>query len=176
MLLALALFLVIPGLRGKSIQSVAFSPSGEQVAFTYVYNHEDSEMLSLHLLNLQTQEDREIFYSTFPSWDMTSDIQWLGERYLFFLRHCGSSCQGLSLLDTQTREVKNATLTYQSYPTLPASTFFKDWSGREFQMEGFPKKIQSRSNGDINSIIFSLEDKAGREVGKRKIEFLSSFP
>jgi len=118
--------------QGHPIKSIAFSPSKTQMAITYRPDKLTGEVLSLALLNLINGTSREIFHTEFPSWDITSDVQWLGEDYLFFLRHCGSSCQGLSLLNTHSGEVSNATLAYQSFPEESPSTHFNDWFGKEY--------------------------------------------
>lgn len=69
--------------------------------------------LSLMLLDLDGKKVKEILHTTLPSWDVARNPDWLGNDHLVFVRHCGS-CQGLTLLNTQTGEVKNATMSYMS--------------------------------------------------------------
>ena len=123
------------------------------------------------MLNLNNGTSREIFYTEFPSWDVTGNIQWLGQDHLFFLRHCGSSCQGLSLLNTHTGEVSNATLGYQSFLDDPPFTHFNDWFGKEYHWEGLLKEIKSKRNDNKNYLVFVLEDLTGKGVDEKLVEF-----
>lgn len=88
----------------KQLQSLAMSPSQKQVAFSYDPNEteelEKSE-LSLMLLDLNSKKVKAIFHSTFPSWDVAENPDWLGNNHLVFVRHCGTSCQGLTLNSLQ---------------------------------------------------------------------------
>jgi len=156
--------------NSKPLQSVALSPSQNQVAFVSSLDSSTSEALSLSLLNVNNGENREVFYTEFPSWDVKSDVKWFGENYLFFLRHCGTGCQGITLLDIHTGERKNATLSYPSFPDQPASTHFKDWLGKEYQMEGLVKEVNSKTIDSKNYLVFLLEDAAGKKVGEKEIE------
>lgn len=155
----------------KPLQAIIPSPSGRQTAIAYTFDSPAGEGLAVSLLG-HNRKAREIFSTEFPSWDITSDIQWLGENYLLFLRHCGTGCQGLSLLDIHTGEVKNATLSYQSFSDQPLFTHFEDWFGSQFRWEGSLKQIKTGSKGSNNYLVFVLQDESGENVREEKVPFL----
>lgn len=157
----------------KPLQAIIPSPSGRQTAIVYKFDSPTGEGLAVSLLGFDW-ETREIFSTEFPSWDITSDIQWLGENHLLFLRHCGTACQGLSLLDVRTGEVKNASLSYQSFSDQPLFTHFEDWWGTQFQWEGSLKQIKTKSKGNNNHLVFVLQDELGENVREEKVLFPDS--
>jgi len=156
----------------EEIHSLTLSPSKEQVAFTYYPDELGDQGLSLILLDLGDKKTKEIFSTKFPSWDITSGIQWLGEDHLIFLRHCGTSCQGMSLLNIRTGKVKNATISYQSFPDQAPFTHFEDWVGRTYRMEGFANYIKSKQVDNKSYLVFALEDAVGKKLSEEAIEFL----
>lgn len=154
----------------KPLQAIVPSPSGLQTAIAYTFDSPTGEGLTVALVD-HAREIREIFSTEFPSWDITSDIQWLGENHLLFSRHCGSACQGLTLLDVSTGKVKNASLSYQSFPDQPLFTHFEDWGGAQFQWEGSIKQIKTKSKDDDNYLVFVLQDKWGENVREEEVLF-----
>ncbi|MBU0978380.1 MAG: hypothetical protein ABIJ03_04005 [Patescibacteria group bacterium] len=151
----------------KPLQSLELSPSLDKVAFFYRLNNSSSKALSLTLLNLDDGETREIFHTDFPSWDVTSSLHWLGNDHLFFLRHCGTSCQGITLLNIKSGETQQATLSYSSFPDQPAITRYKDWFGQEHTMVGFVREVKSQTKNDRHYLAFILEDNAGNYLEEK---------
>lgn len=158
--------------NNKPLRSLALSPSGALAAFFYSPASQSSDELALVLLERKDNTTREIYHTKFASWDVTSDLHWLGENYLFFLRHCGTSCQGITLLDVGTGETTNATLSYSSYTDQSASTHFEDWFGQEYQMDGFVREVTSQTIDSNRYLVFVLEDEAGKYVGSKSVLFL----
>lgn len=154
----------------KPLQAIIPSPSGRQTAIAYTFESSTGEGFAISLLDLNS-ETREIFSTEFPSWDITSDIQWLGENYLVFLRHCGTACQGLSLLDVYTGEVKNATLSYHTFPDQPLFTHFEDWFGTQFHWNGALKQVKTRFENGNNYLVFVLQDESGENIREEKVLF-----
>jgi len=158
----------------KQLQSLALSPSQQQVAFSYDPNETDEskeDELSLMILDLVNKSTKEIFHTTFPSWDVTSKPQWLGDKYIFFLRHCGTGCQGVTLLNIETGQTKNAVLSYPSFPAQQAVTYFEDWFGQTYQFKDFVQNMHSEMIAGKFYLIFDLMDKKGMESGQKKFLF-----
>ena len=155
----------------KPIRSFKLSPTENKAIFSYHLDDASDEELSLILIDLDTGAQREVFHTTFASWDVTSNPQWLGDKYLFFLRHCGTACQGVTLLNIDTGMTKNAVLSYSSFPEEPETTFFKDWFGKEYWMKGFVREIRSETSDNNPYLIFFLEDGAGKNLGEKRISF-----
>lgn len=159
---------------GHPVRSIAVSPSREYVAISHWSNDQVDENLSLVLFDVTNRTSKEIFNTNFSSWDMTNDPQWLGNQHLFFLRHCGSSCQGLSLLNVHTGEIDNASLSYQSFPDESPFTNFNDWFGNYYHWKGFVKEIGSTDINDKYSLVFVLEDGLGNLISKESVEFVKT--
>jgi len=160
----------------RPLKSLALSPSETQVAFLYPPASQSLDELALVLLEGKNGTTRQIYHTKFASWDVTSDLHWLGENYLFFLRHCGTSCQGITLLDVGTGETRNATLSYSSFTDQPAFTHFKDWLGQEYRMDGFLREVTSQTINSDPHLVFVLEDVAGKYLGSKSIPFISLVP
>lgn len=158
--------------NNKPLRSLALAPSEKQVAFLYPPTNQSSDELALVLLERKDNTTREVYHTKFASWDVTSDLHWLGENYLFFLRHCGTSCQGITLLDVRTGETTNATLSYSSFTGQLASTHFKDWLGQEYQMDGFVREVTSQTIDSNPYLVFVLEDVAGKYAGSKSVLFV----
>jgi len=105
---------------------------------------------------------------------MGGDVHWLGNYHLFFSSHCGTACQGITLLDIRSGKTKNGVLTYPSFPNQPAKTHFKDWFGREFVINGLVKDVSSTTEGNLHYLIFMLEDNAGNFLGEKKFQFVEA--
>ncbi|MDA1317172.1 MAG: hypothetical protein O3B87_04065 [bacterium] len=161
----------------KQLQSLEISPSQKQAAFYYDPNETDElkeHELSLMIFGLTNKSVKEVFHTTHPSWDVRSNLHWLGNNHLFFLRHCGTACQGITLLNIETGETKNAVLSYSSFPDQPEITSFQDWLGREYQMGGLVREVTSQTVDNNHYLVFILEDEAGKSLGEKRILFSDS--
>lgn len=156
---------------GKPLRSMALSPSRKQVAFYYFPSDQSAEELSLILFDIENGTTRQLYYTRDAFWDVTGDLYWLGNKHLFFLRHCGTSCQGITLLDLNTGETSNAVLTYPSFPNQPEKTRFKDWFGHEFDFDGLVRTVYSETEGENDYLIFALEDYNGTILGEERLLF-----
>ncbi|PIY79786.1 MAG: hypothetical protein COY81_00925 [Candidatus Pacebacteria bacterium CG_4_10_14_0_8_um_filter_43_12] len=155
----------------KPLTSFALSPSREQAAFLYRVDNESQEEQALILLGKQADRSKEIYHTKDVFWDITSHIQWLGNDHLFFLRHCGTSCQGVTLLDIRSSETSNATLSYSSFSDQPPMTYFKDWFGQEYKMGGLLDKLLSRTDNNQHYLVFVLKDIEGNYLEEKEILF-----
>ncbi len=152
----------------KPLQHFALSPSRQQVIFSYEPSDQE---LTIMLSNLDSDAAQEIFYTINPSWDVTSDLHWLGDNNTIFLRHCGTSCQGLTLLDVLSGEATNATLSYMSFTNQSAYTNFEDWFGDEHKMENFVDTIHTETVDSKFYLIFEMMNEAGDTSGQKKFLF-----
>lgn len=155
----------------RLLQSLELSPSGKQVAFFYAPNDKSSEELSLVLLEKENNISSDIYHTKFASWDVTSNLHWFGNDHIFFLRHCGTACQGITLLDLKTNERKNATLSYSSFPDQPATTYFEDWFGKKHQLDGFVREVYSEMINNKPYLIFDMMNDKGVKSGQRRFLF-----
>ena len=158
----------------KPLRYLALSPSQTQVSFFYAPNNQSSEELTLILLEKENGAFREIFQTRFASWDVRSDLHWLGDNHLFFLRHCGTACQGITLLTVATGKTKNATLSYSSFSDQPATTHFKDWFGQEFELPGLVDEVYSETKNGYNYLVIKIKDDKGLYLGENRFLFTGS--
>ncbi|OGC51236.1 hypothetical protein A2W32_00830 [candidate division WWE3 bacterium RBG_16_37_10] len=157
--------------NGMPIRSISLSPSQERIGLLYLPNSQSTEELSLTVMERKTGIAKEIFHTHFASWDVRGDLHWLGDDRLFFLRHCGTSCRGITLLSVKTGETSTAVLTYPSFPNQKAATSFKDWSGKEYPIEGLVSNIDSRIIDSQSYIVFDVVDEKGNPMD----DFLLSY-
>ncbi len=151
----------------KPLQHFTLSPSRQAI---FSYEPSDQE-LSIMLRNLNSGEAHEIFHTIDPSWDVTGDLHWLGDHHAIFLRHCGTSCQGLTLLNVQTGEIKNATLSYMFFTNQSVYTNFEDWFGDEHKMENLINTIHTEAADGKFYLIFEMMSEAGESSGQKKFLF-----
>jgi len=156
----------------KPLWSLALSPSQKQAAFLYLPNKQSSEELSFILLSLESGMTKQVYYAFISN--MGSGIHWLGNNHLFFLSHCGTACQGITLLDIRSGKTKSGVLTYPSFPNQPAKTHFKDWFGQEFVINGLVKGVSSATESNLHYFIFMLEDDTGNFLGEKKFQFMEA--
>jgi len=160
----------------KQLQSLEMSPSQKQVAFSYDPNEteelKESE-LSLMIFDIDSKKVKEVFHTTFPFWDVAGNPGWLGNNHLVFVRHCGTSCQGLTLLNIQTGELKNATLSYiSSFSDQPAYTHFEDWFGDHHEVNDFVEKIFTETTDSKHYLILDMMKDNGEKSGQEKFLFI----
>lgn len=161
----------------KQLQSLDLSPSQKQAAFYYDPN-ETNELkehkLSFIILDLEGKNTKEIFHTSNPNWDVRSDLHWLGNNHVIFLRHCGTSCQGLTLLNIQTGEIKNATLSYMLSSGRPAYTHFEDWFGNNHEVNNFVEKVYTETVEGKYYLLFNMNTETGEKSGQEKFLFTES--
>lgn len=158
----------------RPLRSIELSPTQKQAAFLYHPDETSYENASLVIFDTQTGTFEEVYHTFNSFWDVTSDLHWLGNNYIIFLRHCGTACQGITLLDIRSGKTENGVLTYPSFPDQPAKTHFKDWFGEEFVMNGLVENVSSETKDDLNYLIFKLKDYEGDFLGEHKFQFVET--
>lgn len=112
-------------------------------------------------------------YYVFTGGERTGDPHWLGNDYIFFTTNCGTSCQGLYLVDTRSKESRLAVISYL-FENDRWVTYFQDWFDKKFVFEGLLDDIKSEMTGSSSVLIFSMEDDQGKFLGERKMLFTSN--
>jgi len=88
----------------KPVRSIELSPNGKQIAFFYEPDNKSRDVLSLMITQLENNISEEKYHTSFASWDATSNLHWLDNNYVFFTRHCGTACKGITLLNLVTKK------------------------------------------------------------------------
>jgi hypothetical protein len=161
----------------KQLQSLEMSPSGKQVVFSYDPNETDElkeSELSLMTFDLTNKSVKEVFHTVHPSWDVRSDLHWLGNDHIIFLRNCGTSCQGLTMLNIQTGKTKNATLSYMLSPDQQAYTHFEDWFDNHHELNNFVEKMYTEAKDGKYYMLFNMKTDIGEESSQERFLFTGS--
>lgn len=96
---------------------------------------------------------------------------WLGNNYIFFTSYCGSSCQGLTLLDVRTGKKWLAVLSSLSEEGSQPKTHFHDWFERDFEFSGFVLDVNGVMKNNEPYLLFNLKNKEGVETGQKRFLF-----
>lgn len=115
--------------------------------------------------------DIEREYYIFVGEERTGDPHWLGNNYVFFTSHCGSSCQGLTLLNVETGQRWLAVLAYSSYNNAQKTTYFHDWFKKDFEFNGFVQKIHATLEKNQPYLILDILNDNGIEAGEKRFLF-----
>ena len=87
------------------------------------------------------------------------------------MRNCGTSCQGLTMLNIQTGVTKNATLSYMFSSDQLAYTHFDDWFENEHKMNNLVNTINTEAVDGKFYLIFEMMSEAGETSGQKKYLF-----
>lgn len=116
--------------------------------------------------------ERERFL--FTGEERTSDPHWLGNKYLFFKAYCGSSCQGLILLDVENRQIWKGVLSYYAGKSERPKTRFSGWFDQDFEFEGSINKIHADVVDNKPYLIFDMKNEQGVQSGQKRFLFTGS--
>ncbi len=95
--------------------------------------------------------------------------KWLGNEHIFFTSYCGSSCQGIYLVNVFSKETRQGVLSYMiNEDNKPVYTHFRDWFGHEFRFDGWVAEISSDTIRDETYLIFYMIDDNGKSIGQKK--------
>ena len=98
--------------------------------------------------------------------------KWLGNEHVFFTSYCGSSCQGIYLVDVFNKETEQGVLSYMtSGDDEPVYTYFQDWFGHEFKLNGWVEEIRSETVDNKTYLIFNMRDDEQKSIGQKKFLF-----
>ncbi len=98
--------------------------------------------------------------------------KWLGNEHIFFTSYCGSSCQGIYLVNVFSKETRQGVLSYMiNEDNKPVYTHFKDWFGHEFRFDGWVDEIRSDTIGEKVYLIFYMRDDKEKAIEQKKFLF-----
>lgn len=97
---------------------------------------------------------------------------WIGNEHVFFTEYCGTGCQGISLLNVFTKEIRFGMLTYMDgSDSRDIYTHFNDWFDHNFEFNGWPDEIKSEIiNGKVY-LIFNMQNEKEKFIGQKKFLF-----
>lgn len=124
--------------------------------------------LIISVRELEYGQERYIFtgesYGSYP--------RWLGNEHVFFTYRCGTSCQGVYLINTNTKETRTGLLGYVSSSENDMwVTHFIDWFDQEFQFDWFVDEMYSEIINKKTYLIFRLKDDNSDYVGEKRFIF-----
>jgi hypothetical protein len=134
--------------------------------YSNYHGYLDSNVL-IALASLEEEREKYIFVGE----ERTGDPHWLGNDYIFFTTYCGTSCQGIYLIDTRNKESELGVISYL-FEGERWVTHFRDWFGGEFVFEGLLDEVRSEMNGLSPVLIFNMKDDRGNFLGERKMLFM----
>src|SRR3989344_20099 len=98
--------------------------------------------------------------------------KWLGNDHVFFTSYCGSSCQGIYLVNVFNKETEQGVLSYMtSGDDKLVYTYFQDWFGRDFKFDGWVDDIRSDTVGDKIYLIFYMRNDEQKSIGQKRFLF-----
>lgn len=154
--------------NGKPVKYSTLSPSETKLGFLYESLEQDnSENTSVIIFDTDSRRFNHVFTG-----DRIGAPEWLGNEHVFFTGYCGTSCQGLYLVDTLNKETRLGVLFYMVLDKARGPyTIFKDWLGKEFEFDGLVKEIKSEISGNNTYLIFEMQDNKGKPAGEKKFLF-----
>lgn len=156
------------------------SPDGQKRIIRYEVNYLPklfSENYTTYLDNkiviavINNIGDVEREYFVFNGEERTGDPHWLGNRYVFFTAYCGTACQRLTLLDTQSKQTWEAMISYWSRENDKQKTHFRNWFGQGFEFFGFIDKIYAEMDNNKPYLVFDISNDSGVESGQKRFLF-----
>lgn len=150
------------------------SPSQKLVAFSIPNNKEVSDAVSIVIFDYQKNIFKAIHNTAFPSWDMESDFQWVGDKYLFYMSYCGTACRGLVLLDTSTGVADKTNISYPPFPGEKEKTYIRDWTGNRFEIAGLVTNIYTETRHGVDYMVFTLENYQREYIGEKIMIFANN--
>ena len=131
---------------------------------TYLDNN-----ITIAVINNIGDVEREYF--VFNGEERTGNPHWLGNRYVFFTAYCGTACQGLTLLDTQSKQSWKAMISHWSRENDKQKTYFSTWFNQGFEFFGLVDKIYAEMVGNKPYLVFDINNDSGIESGQKRFLF-----
>jgi len=145
------------------------SPSGDRVLALYEVPDNPVDQEFIIIKNKVSKTENYIYFL-----DVYKDgiPKWLGNDFIYFTTYCGTSCQGLDLVNVNSKQIYNGVLSYMVLDEKRGPyTIFKDWFGREFTLDGLINDITSETSIKKTYLIFKMEDEKGISLGAKRFLF-----
>ncbi|MEK7458278.1 MAG: hypothetical protein AAB612_02225 [Patescibacteria group bacterium] len=153
------------------IFSVQLSPSKNRIGLFY-YPDDSQENLEVKIFNIDRGVYKEIYHSNFNPWSVRGGLHWLGNDHVFFTVYCGSSCQGLILLDVITGKTHSTTIASMSSLKEKSYTIFPDWfSKKEFRFDGLIDEMNGEMKDGKTYLVFKTVYDDGSALEEKRFLF-----
>ncbi|HIH10977.1 TPA: hypothetical protein HA241_02215 [Candidatus Woesearchaeota archaeon] len=157
--------------ENHKIFSVQLSPLKNRIGLFY-YPDDSQENLEAKIFNIDQGVYKEIYHSNFHPWNVGGNLQWLGNDHVFFTVHCGSSCQGLILLDVITGKTHSTTIASMSSVKEKSYTIFPDWfSKKEFRFDGLINEMNGEMKDGKAYLVFKMVRDDGAALEEKRFLF-----
>lgn len=137
----------------------------EQLYSGYYEDYYENQMI-ISIKDDETKKEKYVFVGD----DRTGYPHWLGNDHIIFTTYCGTSCQGLYLLDVRDKELKLGVVSYL-FVNGYWVTHFHDWFNEELVFGGLLDEVRSAMDGSLPLLIFRMKDDEGEFIGDRKMLF-----
>jgi len=132
------------------------------------YNYFNNNIIIAIITNIGTTDNEHYLFTGNYN---TGFPHWLGNNYVFFTTHCGSSCQGLMLLDTKLGQRWLGGLSSLTNSNSAGDTYFHDWFGQNFSLGGGVIQISGKLENNKPYLIFDMGNEKGVESGQKRFLF-----
>lgn len=95
---------------------------------------------------------------------------WLDNEYIFFTSGCGTGCRGMYLVNTRTRESRQAVVFTNPLGAESFETQFHDWFGQDFKFSGWSKNIRASFLEGKAYLVFQMWNN-DRPMGEKRFLF-----
>lgn len=167
-------------LRERTFEEL--SPDGQKKIVRYKVSYQpqlfsnnhttylNNEIIVAVINDIQDGDNGREYY-LFNGEERTGDPHWLGNRYVFFTAYCGTSCQGLILLDTQSKQIWKGVHSNRAWQNEKPQTHFSDWFDEEFEFPGLIDKIHAEMINNKPYLIFDMINDKEVESGQKRFLF-----
>src|SRR3989338_3407079 len=145
------------------------SPSGDRVLALYEVPDNPVDQEFIIIKNKVSKTENYIYFL-----DVYKDgiPKWLGNDFIYFTTYCGTSCQGLDLVNVNSKQIYHGVLSYMVLDEKHGPyTIFKDWFGHEFTFNGLVDYITSETVRDKVYLVFKMENDKGKAFGQKRFLF-----
>lgn len=121
----------------------------------------------ISVMDVESNKENYIFTG-----NRIGDPHWLGNEHIFFTSYCGTSCQGIYLVDIFNKETRLGVLSYMHQKeNKNIYTNFQDWFGHDFNFNGWINEIKSEIVDDKTYLIFEMQNDEGKSIGVKRFLF-----
>ncbi len=157
--------------ENHKIFSVQLSPLKNRIGLFY-YPNDSQENLEVKIFDINQSVYKEIYHSNFNPWSVRGGLHWLGNDHVFFTVYCGSSCQGIVLLDVITGKTHSTTIASMSSSKEKSYTIFPDWfSKKEFRFDGLIDEMSGEMKDGQAYLVFKMVHDDGTALEEKRFLF-----
>lgn len=149
------------GLKQIILYEMPFNGENQLEYYSYLSNQ-----FIFAVKELDSSKERYIFVNDYK----TGNPHWLGNEHIFFTSGCGTGCQGLYLVNTDSKETRLSLLTVIPVTKDSFETHFRDWFDQEFKFPGWTKHIRSVLLENKVYLIFQMWNN-GQPAGEKRFLF-----